>query len=231
MEHVVERWWRVALVVAGVALGAFPWGAPPVGLFGVLPIVVWCWGLARSPRTGLAVGLALLALLAWFVLPRGLGWSGRWVPSAVEVYWLLPVFAAVLCAIGVLVERRRLAGLGRLAAMVLAGLVATGFVLFAQLEAPPGDEGVLPGPPGLRVAEGTGWCGSGNCARELDATGDRAHELVRAHLAARGFAPRPSLSSGDERVCRLTGLVAAHEVCAELRDVAVDTVRVLWYVN
>jgi len=82
----------------------------------------------------------------------------------------------------------------------------------------------------LRVVEGPGGCGSGGCWRDLDATGDRAHEVMRAHLDSRGYAPASPLSSGDERMCHRTGLVATHEVCAELKDVS-GGVRVTWYVN
>ena len=67
-------------------------------LFGMLPIALWAW-LSRSPRTGVAVGAILVALLAWFVVPRALWASGSWVPSEAESYWLYAVFAAMVCVI------------------------------------------------------------------------------------------------------------------------------------
>lgn len=114
----------------------------------------------------------------------------------------------------------------------LAGFCLTGLVLFARLEAPPGDEGVLPAPTGLWVDERGPLCGSGGCGRQVDAIGTHVHEQMRAHLAMRGFTSRrPGPVTGQERMCRQTGLVATHEVCAELQDVAADTVRVSWYID
>jgi hypothetical protein len=226
----VRLGWRVALVGAAVAVGTFPWNEAPSGLFGVVPIVIWCF-LARSRKTGVTVGLILLALLVWFVVPRGLGWSGPLVPSAVEVCWLYPVIAAIVCGAALPRERSVVAGVLGLVTMVLAGFLAAAVVLFGQLEAKPGDEGVLPAPSGLRMTEGDGWCGSGNCSREVVATGDRAAEVMREHLASRGFSSRAPLGSGDERVCRATGLVFTHEVCAETKNIASDVVEVTWYVN
>jgi hypothetical protein len=214
------------LGAAGLAVGAI---APDSSVFGLFPILLWCV-LARTRRTGLVVGVVLLALLAWFVVPRGLGWSGPWVPSALEGFWLYPVFAAVVCLAGVLVERRRPAGVPWLLALVGVGLLGSAFLVVFDEGAKPHDEGVLPGPPELRVVEGDGWCGSGNCSRELDVTGDRAHEVMRAHLTSRGYAPARPLD-GDERLCRRTGLVSAREVCAELKDLSATGLRVTWYVN
>ncbi|HUQ59114.1 hypothetical protein [Lentzea sp.] len=180
-------------------------------------------------RSAVVVGVVVLALVAWFVVPRALGWSGRWVPSFVETFWLLPLLVAAVCGAR-LVVMGRLPGLLALSAMVVCGLVVAGVVAVVQMEAPPGDEGVLPGPQGLRVVEGDGWCGSGGCSRDADAAGDRAHEMMRAHLASHGYtAARPLY--GDERMCRRTGLVAVREVCAELKDVSVTSVHVTWYVN
>ncbi|SER05937.1 hypothetical protein SAMN05216188_107236 [Lentzea xinjiangensis] len=218
--------WRVAVVVAGLGVAAFDAGA---GLFGMVPIVLWCL-LARSWRTGVAVGLVLVVLLAWFVVPRALGWSGPWVPSALESFCLHPVMAAVVCEAGVLVERRRPAGVGWLLGTVGLGLLATAWLLLMGLEAKPRDEGVLPGPAGLRVAEGTGWCGSGNCSRDLEATGDRAADVMREHLVSRGYVSRPPYND-NELLCRTTGLVVTHEVCAELRNVMPRGVEVVWYVQ
>lgn len=194
------------------------------------PLCVWCLWLARTRWTGLVVGLILLALLVWFVVPVRLSWPGPWVPAPLELFWLYPVLAAVVCEAGVLVERRRPAGVWLLLAVVVFGFLATVVLWFDRLEAKPKDEGVLPGPAGVQVVEGDGWCGSGNCSRELDVTGDRATEVMRAHLTSRGFTPASSLD-GDERMCRTTGLVMTHQVCAELERPAVSSVQVAWYVN
>lgn len=215
------HWWKAALLVAAVIVATFPWTAP-ASVFGAVPILIWCF-LARSREAGVIVGLILLALLVWFVVPRGLGWSGPLVPSEVEVYWLYPVIAAVVCLPAL---RRVSTGVLGLVTMVLAGFLATAVVLLGQLEAKPGDEGVLPAPSGLRVAEGSGYCGSGNCSREVTATGDRAPEVMREHLESRGFTVRT-----PERMCRAIGLVFTHEVCAESKTISSDAVEVTWYVN
>lgn len=170
----------------------------------------------------------MLLLVLWFVVPRALDWSGPWVPSFVETFWLLPLLVSIVLGVGFLVQGRTVAVL-LLPILVVGGFVAGGFVALMRMEAPPGDEGVVPGPPGLRVVEDGIQCGSGGCWRELDATGDRAHDVMRAHLVAHGYAPARPLS-GSERLCRRTGLVATHEVCAELKDVA-GGVHVTWYVN
>ncbi|MGH3440016.1 MAG: hypothetical protein ACRDRN_26675 [Sciscionella sp.] len=223
-EAVKTHWWRAALVVAAVVVASFARNDPFAGLFGLLPVLLWCC-LARSPRTGVVVGLVLVALLAWFVLPRSMDLAGPWVPAAIEVYWLHTTLAAVVCWFG---ARR---GAGRLLAMVLAGLVVTGGVLFAGLEAPPGDEGISPGPPQLRITEGH-ECGSGGCWRVLKAIGDRAPDVMRDYLVARNFAPGPtSTITGAPRFCRSTGIVVDHKVCAELRTLSANAVRVGWYVG
>ncbi|SDP67129.1 hypothetical protein [Lentzea jiangxiensis] len=198
-------------------------------LFGMLPIALWAW-LSRSPRTGVAVGAVLVALLAWFVVPRALWASGPWVPSEAESYWLYAVFAAIVCVIGVLVQRQWPRGLLRLVAVAGLGVVIAFVVEFGDYEAKPGDEGVLPAPAGVRVVEGQGHCGSGSCAREVTATGDRAAEALREHLASRGFSARPPLNGGERR-CRAVGLLVVREVCAELRSTGPDLVEVTWYVN
>lgn len=222
----VSRWaWRAALVVAAVVVGTFPWSGAPFGLAAVVPILIWC-ALARSPREGGVPGLVLLALLAWFVVPRGLGWSGPLVPSAVEVCWLYPIMAAVVCLVAMPRERGLTSSSLGLVAMVGIGFLVTAVVLLDRLEAKPGDEGVLPAPAGLRVAEGTGHCGSGNCSREVTLSGERAPEVVREHLDSHGFSART-----PERMCRETGLVFTHEVCAELATAGPDAVEVTWYVN
>jgi hypothetical protein len=171
------------------------------------------------------VGLVLLALLAWFVVPRGLGLSGPWIPAKIEVYWLYTTVAAVVCAIG---ARR---GAGRLTSLVVAGFVLTGAVLFSEWKAPPGDEGVAPGPARLALTESTG-CGSGNCWREMAATGDHAADVLRSHLTARDFTPAPSADDRRiERFCRATGLLVTHTVCADLYTFSATSARVDWYVN
>ncbi|MGW6442415.1 hypothetical protein [Lentzea sp. NPDC055074] len=217
--------WRVALVAAAVVVGTFPWNTAPFGLAGVVPILIWCL-LARSARKGVVTGSVLLALLAYFVVPRGLGWSGPLVPSALEVCWLYPMVAAVVCLIAMPRERGLTASSLGLVAMVGAGLLITAVVLFDQLEDKPGDESVLPGPSDLRTTEMDGHCGSGNCSREVVLVGDRAPELVREHLESRGFTART-----PERMCRATGLVFTHEVCAESKTITPDRVAVVWYVN
>ncbi|RSM46058.1 hypothetical protein DMA12_12290 [Amycolatopsis balhimycina DSM 5908] len=224
-EQVKTHWWRGALVVTAVTIAAaFAREAPFAAVFALVPVLLWC-SLARSPRNGVVVGLVLLALLAWFVVPRELDLSGPWVPAKIEVYWLYTTLAAVVCAIG---ARR---GAGRLTALVVAGFVVTGGVLFSEWEAPPGDEGVSPGPAQLRIVESIG-CGSGNCWREMAVTGDYAADVLRAHLTARDFIPAPS--AGDrriERFCRDTGLLVTHTVCADLYTFTETSARVDWYVN
>lgn len=188
--------------------------------------------LGERPRTAqrrVIVALAALALVIWFAVPRGLGWSGPWVPSYVETFWLLPLLVSIVLGAGLLVEGRTVVVL-LLPILVVGGFVAGAFVAVMRMEAPPGDEGVLPGPAGLRVVEDNVACGSGGCWRQLDATGDRAHDVMRAHLDSQGYTPASSLSGG-ERLCRRTGLVATHEVCAELKDASADGVRLTWYVN
>jgi hypothetical protein len=223
-ELVKTHWWRVALVVAAVAtIATFAREAPFAAVFALLPLVLWC-SLARSPRSGVVVGLVLLALLAWFVVPRELGLSGPWVPAKIEVYWLYTTLAAVVCAIG---ARR---GAGRLTTLVVAGFVVTGGVLFSEWQAPPGNEGVSPWPAQLQTAENID-CGSGGCWRDITATGDHAPEVLREHLTARHFIPAPSVMSNAELLCRTTGLLVTHKACARLFTFTETSARVEWYVN
>ncbi|MEU8632900.1 hypothetical protein AB0C38_12080 [Amycolatopsis sp. NPDC048633] len=222
-ERVKTHWWRGALVVAAVAVACFS-ASPFAGVFCLLPILLWC-GLAPSPRTGLVVGLVLVALLAWFVLPGALGFAGRWVPAPIEVYWLHTTLAAVICAIG---ARR---GVVRLFLLVVAGFVVTGGALFAAYESPPGDEGVAPGPAQLRITRSIG-CGSHDCWGVLEATGDRAPDVMREYVLERHFTPAPQ--SGITQIpqyCRHTGVVVDHTVCVGLRTLAPDAVRAEWYVG
>ncbi|MEV6875963.1 hypothetical protein [Amycolatopsis sp. NPDC051128] len=220
-EQVKTHWWRVALVVAAVGVAAFARHDPFAGLSGLVPILVWCGGPVRSRRTGIVVGVVLLVLLAWFVVPRELGLAGPWVPAAIEVYWLHTTLAVAVCAIG----GRRPSG--RHVALVVAGFVVTGGVLFSEWETPPGDEGVSPGPAQLRVTESTA-CGSGGCWRELEATGDRAPEVMAEYLLARNFTPVTSHPTiGDPQFCRTTGLVVTHRLCAGIVPLTANSVRVM----
>jgi hypothetical protein len=222
-ERVKTHWWRVALVGAAVALACFS-ASPFAGLFGLLPILFWTW-LARSTRSGVVVGLVLLALLAWFVLPNALGLAGPWVPAPIELYWLHTALAAVICAIG---ARR---GFVRLFLLVIAGFVVTGGAWFAGLEAAPGDEGVLPAPAGLPIAQQQ-ECASGGCWRTLGSTGDRAPQAWRDHLASHGYSPAPAGPiTGAPRFCRSTGIVVTHTICVELSTLSPDAVHVEWYAN
>jgi hypothetical protein len=182
--------------------------------------------VGKYRRTRVVVGLIVLVLVVWFVVPRGLDWSGPWVPSFVETFWLLPLLVSIPLGAGLLVEERTVAVL-LLPVLVVGGFVAGGLVAIMRMEAPPGDEGVVPGPLGLRVVEGGVACGSGGCWRRLDATGDRAHDVMRAHLDSRGYVQTP----GKEQMCRRTGLVATHEVCADLEELSPDAVEVRWYVR
>ncbi|WIY03059.1 hypothetical protein QRX60_04110 [Amycolatopsis mongoliensis] len=222
-ESFRTHWWRVALVVAAVVVACFS-TSPFAGLFGLVPILVWC-SLAPSRRTGLIVGMVLLALLAWFVLPGALDFAGRWVPAPIEVYWLHTTLAAVVCAIG---ARR---GFLRLFLLVVAGFVVTGGALFAAYESPPAGEGVAPGPAQLRITRDF-ECGSHNCWGVLEATGDGAPEVLREYLAEKNFTPAPpSEISRGSRFCRSTGLLVDHEVCAEVRPRGTDAAQVEWHVN
>ena len=54
--------------------------------------------------------------------------------------------------------------------------------------------------------------------------------MVRAGLAEGGFTSRPAILD-TERVCRQTGLVLVHEVCAELSNTSPTSVNVRWYVD
>jgi hypothetical protein len=222
-ERVKTDWWRGALVVAAVAVACFS-ASPFAGLFGLVPIVFWVW-LAPSRKSGVLVGLVLVALLAWFVLPGALGFAGPWVPAPIEVYWLHTTLAAVVCAIG---ARR---GFVRLFVLVVAGFVVTLGAWFAGLEAAPGDEGVVPGPVGLLIGQSQ-ECASGGCWRTLDSTGDHAEQRWRDHLAAHGYSPAPmGPVTGRPRFCRRTGIVVDHEICTELRVLSPDIVHVEWYDN
>jgi hypothetical protein len=224
-ELVTTHWWRTVPVAAAMIITA--WG--DASLFAILPTLVWCAALARTRRTGLIVGLVLLVLLVWFVAPGVLWWSGPWVPSPLDLLWLYPLLAAVVCETGVVVERGKPAGVLTLLSVLTLGLLVTGIKVLDHDFDKPGAEGVLPGPSGVRVVEGDVGCGSGYCWRDLDVTGDRAGKVMRAHLTSRGFTPASPL--GAERMCRHTGVFVPYVVCAELRDTAPNSVRVTWYVE
>jgi hypothetical protein len=219
-------WWRFALAAAAVGVAAFAWEEPFVALFGVLPTLAWCV-LAKSARTGVVVGLVLLVLLAWFVVPRELDLAGPWVPASMEVYWFHTTLAAVVCAVGMRVERQRLSPL--LPTMVVVGLLAAGGAVVVHWQAPPRDEGVAPGPSQLTVARDY-RCGSGGCWGELEVTGDRAFDVMREYLVPHGFTPAGDVN-GIPQLCRRTGVLVTHEVCAQLRARSATAVRVEWYVN
>ncbi|WP_372669757.1 hypothetical protein [Amycolatopsis kentuckyensis] len=220
-ESVRTHWWRGALVVAAAVVACFS-ASPFAGLFGLVPLLVWCW-LAPSRRSGLIVGAVLLALLAWFVLPGALGFAGHWVPAPIEVYWLHTTLAAVVCAIG---ARR---GFVPLFLLVIAGFVGTGGALFAAYESPPGDEGVAPGPAELRITRDFN-CGSHNCWGVLEATGDRAPDVLRDYVTARNFTPAASIFNAP-RFCRTTGLLVEHQVCVDIRPLGPDAARLEWHVD
>ncbi|MEV6828276.1 hypothetical protein [Amycolatopsis sp. NPDC051102] len=211
----------MALAVAAVAVAAFSRNDPFAGLFGLVPVLLWC-GTARAGRAAVVTGLVLLALLAWFVLPRELDLAGPWVPAAIEVYWLHTTLAAVVCAIG---SRR----FGPWLLLVPAGFVVTAGVLVFGWQQAPGDEGVAPGPAQLRMAEEID-CGSGGCWRAAVATGDDAAGAWRDYLSARNFTAAPE-SHGVPLFCRTTGLLVNHQVCVRVRPLAADSARVEWYVE
>lgn len=225
-NRVTRYRWRVALIAVTLVMAAFSWHDPLVAVFAVIPVVTWCWRSAPSERTGIVVGLVLLALAAWILLPRALASSGRWVPSVFEVCVFLPILTAVICA-------KSMRSGGWLPAMgfsafAVAGLVGALYSGVLYSEGDTGDEGVWPGPPGLHVVEGDKQCGSGGCARQFDATGDHAPDRTRAYLASRGF-----VTPGLDKLwtCRVTGLVLTYKVCAKVQDISPTTVRVTWSVQ
>ncbi|GLY64715.1 hypothetical protein [Amycolatopsis taiwanensis] len=222
-----ENWWRLALIAATLVMAAFAWYEPLVAVFTVIPVLTWCWGLARSDRTGTVVGAILLALAAWILLPRDLGLSGQWVPSVFDVCLFLPILTAVICLVGIRGERSRgLPAIG-FCAFAVAGLALGGYTAVWYSEGDTGNEGVWPGPSGLRVVEGEREGGSGGFSRQLDATGDRAPERMRDYLSSRGFS-----SQGDDSpsICRVNGVVLTYKVCAVVEDISPTMVRVSWWI-
>ncbi len=211
------HWWRVALVAAAIAVVPFARNDPFAAVFGLLPVLVWAFS-PGSPWTG----AVLVALLAWFVVPRELDATGPWVPAAIEVYWLYPLVAAVAWAA---LERRHF---GRPTAVALTGFAVTCGVLVTGWQAAPGDEGVYPGPPALRISQDID-CGSGGCWRVLTATGDRAPEVVAGYLTAKNFT-RNDIAAVP-RFCRTVGLLVTHRTCARVRPLGPALARVEWYVD
>jgi hypothetical protein len=225
-----RHWWRVALMVVALAVSTYPWTTFPLAWLGFVPVAVWCGALAASSRAGIGVGVALLVVLAWFVVPRELGTPGRWVPSELELLWLYPICAAVICGVGLFAQRRGPAGTGLLLAMVLGGLFITGCVLFLRLEAPPEDESVVPLPSTLQLAQQEVDCGSGGCSRMLNVSGWDAYGVMHGHLTEKGYTSKRTTLDGRERLCRVNGLVVPHTSCAELRAQSDGSVQVIWYV-
>ena len=107
--------WRVALTAVTLVMAAFSAHDPLVAVFTVIPVVIWCWG---SARTGIVVGSILLVLAAWILLPRALALSRRWMPSVFEVCVFLPILTAVIMR-----PRGRLAAIG-LSAFAVACVAA-----------------------------------------------------------------------------------------------------------
>ncbi|WP_409494278.1 hypothetical protein [Amycolatopsis sp. cmx-11-12] len=95
-----RHWWRVVLVALALMVSTFPWSSFSLAWLGTVPVLVWCATLAASPRIGMVVGAAQIALLVWFVVPREVGTSGPWVPSDLELLWLYPICAAIICGAG-----------------------------------------------------------------------------------------------------------------------------------
>lgn len=220
--------WRFAAITVALAVVTAPWdGRTTVaGPLAVVPVVVWLGFLARSRRSGLVLGTVLVALMAWVVVPRSAGWTGRWlVPSTGDEFTWYPWLAAGLCALGVRLQRGRAEPpeqrLG-LFTSLLTGIV--GGMLAICVSCPlwwlvkgdvPGDEGILPMPSGLTVTENDLRCGTEDCVRSVTVTGDRADARVRAHLAAHGYRLRPGAAGSDESHAaarHVTGVLIPHRV-------------------
>jgi hypothetical protein len=227
-ERVKKNWWRFAVTVATLVMGTFAWYEPTVAVLAVVPALVWCWVHERADRKGTVAGVILLALTAWILLPRDLGFSGPLVPSIFEVCLLLPIFVVVIYLTSTRYERSRgcLPALG-LSAFVLAGLLTAGWTVVLYSEGDTGDEGVWPGPSGLQVVEGEREGGSGGMNRQLIATGDRAPERMRDYLSSRGFSPQ---GNGRTSVCRANGVLLTYKVCAAVVDISPTTAQVTWWI-
>ncbi|MBP2324989.1 hypothetical protein JOF56_005374 [Kibdelosporangium banguiense] len=216
----------MALIVVTLLMAAFTWYEPVVAVFAAIPMLIWCWGLAQSDRAGLVIGLILLVLTAWILMPRVLGLSGQWVPSVFEVCLFLPILSAIICADNRRPQRAR----SRMpavwfSAFAVAGILTALYTVVFYMEGDTGNEGVWPGPSGLQVVEGELQCGSGGCTRQFVATGDRAPERTRAYLDSHGFtAQQPD--GGWE--CRVTGLLLTYKACAVLKEVSPTSARVSW---
>jgi len=238
--------WRVAPVAIALVVGTAPWGAYTTvgGVVAAAPVVLWCWLLARTRRTGLVVAALLIVLQAWVVVPAAMGWTGQWlVPSFGDLVTWYPWLTAGVCVVGVSVERRR-AGqeplpLGWLIAGTSAAAVAlccSGAVWYMSgtLDALPGDEGLLPMPAGLTVSAADPLCGSGGCARSIVVSGDHADARVRAHLAERGYRLRadPVWQQEFEATARhRTGVLCPHNVLLGYRASGTGSVTLIWSVD
>jgi hypothetical protein len=104
--------------------------------------------------------------------------------------------------------------------------LAAGGVLVLHSEDPPGDEGVAPGPSQWAVTRDRGG-GSVGCRCVLEATGERAPDVMREYLVPHGFTPVNEITRVP-RFCRRTGVLVTHEVCAGLRPLSATAVRVEW---
>ncbi len=227
-ERLSRNLWRVLLIAVTVAMAAFAWHDPVVAVFGAAPVLVWCLGMARTEQAGLVYGVILVALAAWILLPRDLGLSGNWVPSVFEVCLFLPVVSALICALGLRAQRSGgCAGAVGLAALIVVGFLMAGSTVLDYAEGYTRNEGVWPGPSGLRVVEREAGCGSGGCTRTMEATGDRAAERMRDYLDSRGFtAP----GYNKEWTCRIDGLLLEYKVCAGIKEISPTTVQVSWLI-
>jgi hypothetical protein len=216
-ERLKKNWWRLAVVAATLLMAVFAWYEPIVAVFTVVPVLAWCWSLGRLDRRGVVT----LAVAAWILLPRGLGFSGPWVPSVFEVCLLLPIIAAFVHLTG-LRSRRWPSAIG-FTAFFVAGFVVAVYTAAMYSDGATGDEGVWPGPSGLQIVEVDGEGGSSFSSRRLEATGDRAPERMRDYLASRGF-------TDQGHGCRANGVVLTYKVCAAVVELSPTKARVSWWI-
>ncbi|MCE7001246.1 hypothetical protein LWC34_00085 [Kibdelosporangium philippinense] len=154
-------------------------------------------------------------------MPRALSLGGRWVPSLFDVYVFLPLLAAVICVVGMRLERSPVRSIG-LVSFILVGLLLAGMASLMFDDRHPADEGIWPVPPDLHVVSQTEGCGSA-CLRGVSVTGERAAERIREHLRSHGYAPRPS------EMCRVNGVVLTYTVCTAVTEDSPTAARVEWY--
>jgi hypothetical protein len=238
--------WRVVPIAVALVVGAAPWDAYATvgGVFAATPVVLWCWLLARTRRTGLIVAALLIVLQAWIVVPRAVGWTGQWlVPSFGDMVTWYPWLAAGICVVGVSVERRRAGQKPLSLGWLVAGASAATMVLCCSgalwylaglSDAPPGDEGLLPMPAGLTVSARDPLCGSGGCAQSIVVSGDQADARVRAHLAERGYGLRadPQWQTEFAATARhRTGVLCPHHVWLGYRASGTGSVTIIWSVE